>query len=217
LDSLELINLKTMLAYNLASERYHDLFRNEMNEKAYDRRLLDSFASRFCEDSLICDAGCGPSGHIGRYLFDKGVQVVGVDISDKCIELARRYNPQMKFERGDIADLTFHDAAFDGIIAYYSIIDTPKRYVNRIFREFNRILKPNGCLLVAVKAGVTEGYIDDLLGIETEIYQALFTEEEIASYFQQGDFLVEFIDKRKPYEFEMSNERIFAIGKKAGS
>jgi hypothetical protein len=68
-----------------------------------------------------------------------------------------------------------------------------------------------------VKAGATEGYIDDLLGIGTEIYQALFTEEEIASYFQQGGFLVEFIEKRKPYEFEISYERIFAIGKKAGS
>lgn len=214
MDSLETINLKTRQAYNLAAERYHELFHNEMNEKEYDRSLLDSFAGRFHKDSWVCDAGCGPSGHIGRYVFDRGIQVVGVDISDKCIELARRYNPMMRFERGDIGRLEFADGSFDGVISYYSIIDTPKKYVNRIFREFHRVLKPEGSLLVAVKAGLAEGYLDNFLGIKTEIYLALFTEKEITCYFEQEDFLLEFIEKRNPYDFEIRNERIFAIGKK---
>lgn len=214
MDSLELINSKTIQAYNLVAQRYHDLFHNEMNEKEYDQRLLDSFAGRFNEDSVICDAGCGPSGHIGRYIFDKGIQVVGVDISDKCVEMARQHNPQMRFEYGDIGNLAFDDGSFDGIISYYSIIDTPKKYVNRIFNEFRRVLKPNGYLLVAVKAGTAEGYIYDLLGIKTEIYFTLFTEEEITNYFEQAGFPLEFIEKRNPYDFEISNERIFAIGKK---
>jgi SAM-dependent methyltransferase len=213
-DALESINAKTRQAYNLAAQRYHDLFHNEMNEKAYDRELLDSFADRFGENSVICDAGCGPSGHIGRYVADKGIRVVGVDISDKCVELARRHNPEMRFERGDIGNLWFDDGLFDGVISYYSIIDTPKRYVGRIFDEFHRVLKPNGTLLVAVKAGTTEGYLDDLLGIETEIYFALFTEKEITDYFEQAGFLLEFIETRNPYDFEISNERVFAIGKK---
>jgi len=214
MDSLDSINLKTRQAYNLAAERYHGLFHNEMNEKEYDRKLLDSFAGRFHKNSLICDAGCGPSGHIGRYVFDKGIQVVGVDISDKCVELARRYNPKMRFERGDIGNLAFDDGSFDGIISYYSIIDTPKRYVGRIFREFHRVLKPGGNLLVAAKAGTTEGYMKDLLGIETEIYFTLFTEKEITRFFEKAGFLLEFIERRNPYDFEIRNERIFAIGKK---
>jgi len=214
MDSLDSINLKTRQAYNLAAERYHGLFHNEMNEKEYDRKFLDSFAGRFHKDSLICDAGCGPSGHIGRYVFDKGIQVVGVDISDKCIELARHYNPKMRFEQGDIGNLAFDDGSIDAIISFYSIIDTPRRYVNRIFREFHRVLKPGGNLLVAVKAGTTEGYMKDLLGIETEIYFTLFTEKEITRYFEKAGFLLEFIERRNPYDFEIRNERIFAIGKK---
>lgn len=214
MDSLELINSKTKQAYNLVAQRYHDLFHNEMNEKEYDRRLLDSFAGRFKKDSVVCDAGCGPSGHIGRYLFDKGIQVVGVDISDRCVELARQFNPQMRFECGDIGNMSFEDGSFDGIISYYSIIDTPKRYVPGIFNEFRRILKPNGFLLVAVKAGANEGYIHDLVGIKTEIFFALFTKEEIINYFTQAGFLLEFIEQRNPYDFEISNERIFAVGRK---
>lgn len=214
MDTLESINSLTRQAYNLAAQKYHELFHNEMNEKEYDRKLLDSFAARFNNDSLICDAGCGPSGHIGKYLFDKGIKVVGVDISEKCVELARINNPEMKFECADIINMPFDDNTFNGLISYYSIINTPKIYVSKLFNEFSRVLKTNGYLLVAVKAGTTEGYIDDLLGIKTKNYFSLFTQDEIVSYVEEAGFALEFIDKRNPYDFEISNERIFAIGKK---
>lgn len=214
MDTLESINALTRQTYNLAAQKYHDLFHNEMNEKEYDRKLLDSFAARFNSDSLICDAGCGPSGHIGKYLFDKGIKVVGVDISEKCIELARLNNTEMKFECADIGNMPFDDKSFDGIISYYSIINTPKIYITRIFTEFSRVLKTDGYLLVAVKAGTSEGYINDLLGIKTKIYSTLFTLNEITSYFKDSGLIIEFIDKRNPYDFEISNERIFAIGRK---
>ena len=214
MDTLKSINLLTRQAYNLAAQKYHELFHNEMNEKEYDRKLLDSFAARFNKDSLISDAGCGPSAHIGKYLFDKGIKIIGVDISEKCIELARLNNPEMKFECADISHMPFDDNTFDGLISYYSIINTPKIFVNKIFAEFRRVLKPDGYLLVAVKAGTMEGYIDDLLGIKTKIYSSLFTQEELVAYFSQAGFLLEFFDKRNPYDFEISNERIYAVGKK---
>jgi SAM-dependent methyltransferase len=214
MDSLESINEFTRKAYNLAAQKYHELFHNEMNEKEYDRKLLDSFASRFNNNSLVCDAGCGPSAHIGRYLFEKGINVVGVDISEKCVELAQLYNHDMKFECANIGSIPFVANTFDGLISYYSIINTPKIYVNRIFDEFRRVLKQDGYLLVAVKAGIDEGYIDDLLEIKTKIYSTLFTQDEIGACFSQAGFLLEFFDKRNPYDFEISNERIFAVGKK---
>ena len=214
MDTLESINALTRQTYNLAAQKYHDHFHNEMNEKEYDRKLLDSFAAKFNKDSLICDAGCGPSGHIGRYLFEKGIKVIGVDISEKCVELTRLNNPEMKFECANIGSMPFDDNSFDGLISYYSIINTPKIYVSKVFDEFHRVLKPDGYLLVAVKAGTSEGYIDDLLGIKTKIYNTLFTKDEIVNYFKGSGFQIEFIDTRNPYDFEISNERIFAIGKK---
>ena len=37
-------------------------------------------------------------GHIGRYLFNLGLNVYGIDISERCIELASIYNSEMKFQ-----------------------------------------------------------------------------------------------------------------------
>lgn len=213
-QSLEAVNAKTRSAYNLAAGKYHDLFQDELQKKIYDCTLLDRFAGYFCEESLLCDAGCGPSGHIGRYLSEKGIPVLGVDIAERCVELARRHNPGMEFQQGDIGNLAFPDETFDGIIAYYSIIDTPKAFVPGIFQEFRRVLKPGGRLLAAVKAGNSEGFNSDLLGMKTEIYFSAFTQEEVRSYYQAAGFLMEFLDQRQPYDFEIETERIFAIGRK---
>ncbi len=214
MDSYGIALSKTKQAYNLAARKYHDLFHNEMNEKPYDRGLLDSFAEKFAPGSLICDAGCGPSAQIGKYLWDKGMAVVGVDISDSCIELAKRLNPGMEFACEDIAELSFHGGFFDGLISYYSIIHVPKIFIGKIFGEFYRVLKTGGVLLVAVKAGTSEIFQSELLGIKTEIYFSLFSEEEISGYFEKAGFRLDFLERRNPYDFEIKNERIFAIGKK---
>lgn len=211
---LEQINEETRAAYNLAADKYHKLFQNEMEEKEFDRQLLDKFAKQFSSSCKILDAGCGPSAHIGRYLFDKGLDVTGVDISDRCIEIAKKVNPTMNFSREDIGQLSFGENSFDGIVSYYSIIDTPKNFVENIFKEFYRVLKPGGKLLVVVKAGDTEGYESELLGIITEIYFTLFREEEIRNYFNSADFEIEYIETRNPYDFEINNQRIYSIGSK---
>jgi SAM-dependent methyltransferase len=214
MPSLREINEKTRRAYNLAAQAYHDLFRNEMNDKAYDRELLDRFARRFGPDSLVCDAGCGPAAHIGRYLADKGIPIVGVDISERCVELAGRCNPGMKVVRADIGRLPFADGTFAGAIAYYALIDTPRRHVGRIFRELHRVLKPGGSLLTAVKAGEGEGFQPELLGMAAEIWFTRFSEAEIAGHFRRAGFELEFVETRDPYGFEIQNERIFAIGRR---
>ncbi|HPR65334.1 MAG TPA: class I SAM-dependent methyltransferase [Thermoanaerobaculia bacterium] len=214
MDRIEAINAKTRRAYNLVADRYHELFHDELAVKEYDRKFLDEFAGNFNSDSLICDAGCGPSAHIGHYLFDKGIPVIGVDISERCIELARRFHPDMRFEISDMGALPFDNDFLDGIIAYYSIIDTPKIYVDRIFQEFYRVLKPGGLLLVTVKVGSGEGYLTELLGYEVEIYFSCFSLDEIRSYYDENQFDVQLLEQRRPYDVEIPVDRIYAVGKK---
>jgi ubiquinone/menaquinone biosynthesis C-methylase UbiE len=212
MDLLRQIHSKTRVAYNIIAEKYHILFHNELNEKEFDRNLLDFFSSHFVSGCKICDAGCGPSAHIGKYISSKGLDVTGVDISDKCIEMASKMNTDMNFRHEDIAKMSFPDHYFDGLISYYSIINTPKSSIDIIFREFYRVIKPLGVLLVAVKAGTEEGFVSELLDEKTEIYFSYFTEKEIREYFVNNGFAVKSIERRYPYNFEIQNERIFAIG-----
>jgi SAM-dependent methyltransferase len=163
---------------------------------------------------LICDAGCGPSGHIGKYLVEKGHRVVGIDISPKCVEIATSYNPQIDFRVMDIMDTGFKGGFFDAIISYYSIIYTPKEYIENIFAEFNRILKRNGKLLLVVKKGTKAGIIEDEWYEGHKVYFSHFLEIEVKEYFVHGHFDIDFLNTRKPYDFEFNVDRIYAIGTK---
>lgn len=213
MEELAQINEETREAFNLAAERYYELFKDEMKQKEYDRVILDKFAGNFDSESIIYDMGCGP-GHITRYLSDKGLHVVGIDISEKCIQIARRENPKMRFRVMDMTRLDLADKSIDGIISFYSIIHTPKRLMNILFYEFNRVLKRGGQILIVVKKGRTEGYVDELEGFKTRLYFTNFTEEELETYLQTSGFDLIFMDTRQPYDFEIPVERVYAIGKK---
>jgi len=69
----------------------------------------------------VCDVGCGP-GHVGRYLTERSVNVFGLDLSPEMVALARRLNPSMRFEQGDLRALGLPDASLAGIVAFYSLI-----------------------------------------------------------------------------------------------
>lgn len=212
--TLQQINELTKKAYNKTADKYHANFKDEVDQKKYDKLLLDKFSSMLMVDSLICDAGCGPSGHIGKYLVDKGHKVIGIDLSQRCIDIATSYNPQMEFKVMDIMHTDFRNDFFDAIISFYSIIYTPKAYIATMFSEFNRILKINGKLLIVVKKGAGEGLIEDEWYEGDKVYFTHFLENEIKDFFSQSNFDIDFFDTRKPYDFELGVERIYAIGTK---
>lgn len=214
METLKQVNSKTKEAYNKAASRYFELFHDELEHKQFDRELILDFLENFDSDSVLCDVGCGPCGHIENFVTRKGINIVGIDISEKCVEIAQEHFPDIRFEVGDLAQLDYSDDYFDGIISYYSIIDTPKIYIDKVFKEFNRVLKKGGLLFLVVKEGETEGYEKELLGVETEVYFSLFTEKEIEACLKKNNFKIMKSITRIPYEDEIKVNRIFSISKK---
>lgn len=211
---LEQLNELTKIAYEKTADKYHHSFKDEMERKEYDRLLLDRYSEMLQVNSLVCDAGCGPSGHIGSYLYEKGHMVTGIDFSQRCIEIATSHNPGIDFRAMDMMNTNFEDEYFDGIVSFYSILYTPKKHLDKIFAEFNRILKKDGKLLVVVKRGINEGIIEDEWYEGNRVYFSYFLEDEIKNYFSGNNFRIDFFDTRKPYEFEYNVDRIYAIGTK---
>ena len=70
----------------------------------------------------ILDAGCG-TGTLSRMLDERGAEVVGVDISDKLIDVAKNRsaaNKNIEYFAGDMTEQSFGN--FDYIIAMDSLI-----------------------------------------------------------------------------------------------
>ena len=75
-------------SYDRLAEEYARRIFYELAGKPLDRALLDRFAARVKDIGPVCDIGCGP-GQVARYLADCGVEVTGIDLSEKMLEQAR--------------------------------------------------------------------------------------------------------------------------------
>ena len=81
----------TQIGYDAVSHEYAERFKDEMDDKPFDRDCLDRLAREVAGLGPICDLGCGP-GQIARYLHRQGVKTLGVDLSAKMVEEAQRLN-----------------------------------------------------------------------------------------------------------------------------
>src|SRR6266496_2491996 len=108
-------------SYDRVAEEYAERLFGEFAHKPIDRGLLDAFGELVGDKGTVADVGCGP-GHLARYLHERGLPVVGIDISERMAEVARRLNPGLEFRQGNMTALPETDGAWAGIAAFYSII-----------------------------------------------------------------------------------------------
>src|SRR4051794_24105241 len=76
--------------------------------------LLD--AAEVGRDTRVLDVATGP-GHIAASAAERGAFVLGVDIAEGMISLARRLHPQLDFLCGDAEGLPFADRSFNAVVA----------------------------------------------------------------------------------------------------
>jgi trans-aconitate methyltransferase len=103
----------TQNGYDAVSREYAERFKDEMDDKPFDRDCLDRLANEAGDLGPICDMGCGP-GQIARYLHRKGVQTLGVDLSPNMVAEAGRLNPEIHFHQGDMLSLPDEDDSWVG-------------------------------------------------------------------------------------------------------
>ena len=98
---------------------------------------------------IVVDLGCG-SGLWARELVKAGYDVLGIDISEAMIDIARRRVPQGKFQVGSLlrAMLPQCDAVTSlGECFNYLFDKSSVSELRRLFRRVYTVLKPGGLLI----------------------------------------------------------------------
>ncbi len=153
-------------SYDRVAENYAKQFRDEMDKKPFDRKMLDWLAEKVGDLGVICDMGCGP-GQIARYLHSQGVKACGIDLSPAMVRQAQGLNPDIPFERGDMLTLVdVADNSYGGIAAFYSIVHIPHRKMVQALQELKRVLRPKGVLLLTFHIGREIKHLDEFLDKE---------------------------------------------------
>jgi ubiquinone/menaquinone biosynthesis C-methylase UbiE len=201
-------------AYDLAAEAYADRLFGELAHKPFDRAMLDRIVEKVGATEKICDMGCGP-GQIARYLKDRGADASGIDLSSGMIENARRLNPDIEFIQGDMRALeSVTEATFAGIVAAYAIVNIPRDQLPLVFREFRRILIPDGTLLLSFHVGHENEVrrVTDLFGAAVELDFFFYSPATVKDLLADAGFVLDDAIERDPYpEVEAQTRRCYLL------
>jgi ubiquinone/menaquinone biosynthesis C-methylase UbiE len=107
--------------------------------------LLD--AAGVGRDARVLDVASGP-GHVAASAAERGASVVGVDVAEAMISLARRLHPQLEFRRCNAEALPFHDGSFDALVGNFVMLHLGRP--ERAAAEFVRVLAPGGRVALTV-------------------------------------------------------------------
>lgn len=119
--------------------------------RALHRLIFDTLKAELpsWREKAILDAGCG-TGSILQQLSNPA-RNVGVDLAPEAIEFCRKRG-LTNVQQADICALPFPEATFDAVICSSVLYHQWVKDVDGALREFRRVLRPGGLLLVNVPA-----------------------------------------------------------------
>jgi SAM-dependent methyltransferase len=127
-------------------------------------RFVDELAARLPDGARVLDLGCGDGAKTAR--LAERFDVVGVDVSERQLELARANAPGATFAHADLIELQFPDATFDAVTALYSIMHAPRDEHPALLARLKGWLKPGGHLLLSMSTVGGPDRFEVWLGVE---------------------------------------------------
>jgi ubiquinone/menaquinone biosynthesis C-methylase UbiE len=130
-----------------AAQVYEDFFIPALFQEWTDR-VVD--AAQIRSGQRVLDVACG-TGVLARAAVERvGVDgaVVGLDINEGMLEVARLKAPEIEWRQGTAESLPFDDHSFDAVVSQFGLMF----FVDPVeaVREMYRVLRPGGRVAVAV-------------------------------------------------------------------
>ena len=125
-----------------------------------DADLLAELCETLGPDATVLDVGCGDGARTLANLPDGSI---GLDISRRGLDLASDTVPDAGLLQGEMRSIPLCDDTVDAITAYHAVFHVPRADHPRVYREFARVLRPGGTLLMTLPSGqfetVREGWM----------------------------------------------------------
>jgi len=148
------------IGYDKVSEVYKSDDDNDAKRISWCKRILKLRPN----SKTALDIGCGCGIPVSKYFSEHGLHTVGIDISQRQIERAKKLAPQATFICDDY--LRTNHKQYDIITAFYSIIHIDRTLHKRVFEKLYIQLSDRGIAVLTVGHDKWEGYEDNWLGVE---------------------------------------------------
>jgi ubiquinone/menaquinone biosynthesis C-methylase UbiE len=178
--------------YDQAARRYLDW--SPLRPSATRLEYLDLARELIPPGAEVLELGCGAGVPMTAALAE-GRHMTGVDISASQIALARRNVPAATFLQSDMTVLSFPDASFDAVVAFYSLTHVPRDEQPGLLRRIRTWLRPGGVFVATMGVEDDPGSIEpDWLGVD--MYFSHFSAKKNRRIVEAAGFVVDRADVR---------------------
>lgn len=134
-------------------EEWVSNYRTPDNEHFYNMAfdlIAESFAAP--PGATVLDAGCGSCAK-SRNLVDRGFHVIGTDLSQSALDMARQglqgtpYQDSIELQQQNLTKITLPDNSIDYLVCWGVLMHIPE--VDRAIAELSRIVKPGGRIAIS--------------------------------------------------------------------
>jgi len=203
--------------YDRASARYVQFVGTEISsttEGPIDRSLLLAFIELIKRQAVVrvADVGCGP-GRVAAFMAERGLDVVGMDVSQAMLAVARTAHPHISFEEGQLDALSIETGVLAGAVCWYSIIYTPPDRLAEAFGELARVLMPGGYLLLAFQAEGEPVHRADAQGTRLPLTSYRHSVQEVADSLEDTGFKIYATVLRAPELNDETTSQGFVIAR----
>ena len=126
--------------------------------------FLRKVFSKLPKKGRVLDLGCGTGYPAAKFFSEKGYEVMGVDISERMLKIAKGVVPDGKFIKKDMTKINFPKNSFDIIVSFQSILHIPKNEQKKLLQKVYEILNPEGKILISVTSNKGGEYINNWMG-----------------------------------------------------
>lgn len=139
--------------YNIRKELrtfYNHVAESFSSTRKYWWRDLHFIKKYLKKEGKVLDFGCG-NGRLVDFLEETNLDYIGVDASQKLLEIARKKYPNKSFVQiENESKLPFEDGEFDMIFAIAVFHHFTPKMADNALAEMNRILKDDGVLILTI-------------------------------------------------------------------
>ena len=177
-----------MEVFDQLAEKYQD----EHSHNPFQAALIEQIAAALPGGTSVLDLGCGTGVPTAKVLTESDHRVVGVDISEGMLRLAREQVPAAEFVHADFRELADDFGSFEAVTAFFALLMLSKADIERTLDKVHGWLKPGGYLGIGMVNFDGDSLPFEFLGVPVTV--SGYLEPDLVAVLEAHGFAVDSIE-----------------------
>lgn len=133
-----------------AFDRLAELYQGEHSQNPFQNARVESLGELLPAGSSVLDLGCGTGVPTASLLTAAGHRVLGVDIAEGMLRLAREQVPTAEFRHADIRALPADLGPYDAVTSFFALLMLSRADIGLVLGKVSGWLRPGGHFAVGM-------------------------------------------------------------------